>query len=170
MTVNYAFKTDRENVARAYGNSLGISTKQSVEITRMIRGMPVKKAKLMLEQVTRLERAVPMKRYNQDTAHKKGMAAGKYPVSAAKEILSIIKSAESNAKDKGLDTEYLIIYHISEHLASRPARYGRKKRSVMKRSHIQVVLLEKKPKAEKKAGEKPAEKKKEAKQEKKDKK
>jgi large subunit ribosomal protein L22 len=140
--VKYAFEV-KENMAKAYGQSLGISTKKSVEICRHIRNMKVVKAKKFLERVMKMEEAVPFKRYLHDIPHRTGMAAGKYPITAAEEILKIIKSAESNAQSKGLATPDLTIVHISAHLASRPYHYGRKKRSKMKRTHIQVVLEEK---------------------------
>jgi large subunit ribosomal protein L22 len=141
----YAFKAE-EGMAKAYGRGLGISTKKSVEICNAIRRKPVQKAKAFLERVLKMEDAVPMKRYNQDAAHRKGMAGGKYPLKATREILKIIESAESNAHAKGLSKE-LVIVHISAHLAQRPWHYGRQKRSKMKRTHIQVVLMEKKQKS-----------------------
>ena len=147
MDFNYAFKAE-EGMAKAFGRGLGISTKKSVEICKVLRGKSVQKAKEYLGRVLTMEDAVPMKRYNRDVPHRKGMAGGKYPLKAAKEILKIVESAESNAHSKGLSKE-LVIVHISAHLASRPWHYGRQKRSKMKRTHIQVVLMEKKQKAEK---------------------
>ena len=150
--MKYAFnnKDLKENMAKAYGASLPISTKKSFEIANNIRGRPVQKAKTFLENVIVKKQAVRMNRYNRDTAHKKEIAAGKYPIKAAKDILMVLKSAESNALNKGMNTKDLIITHISAHLASRPWHYGRQKRSKMKRSHIQIVVEEvKKAKQEK---------------------
>ena len=133
-----------DNMARAHGRNLSVSTKQSVEICNNIRHMPVQKAKTLLEKVITKEKSIKMTRYMKDTAHKKEIGAGKYPVKAAKEILSLLESAESNAQNKGLSTKDLVIKHISAHLASRPFHYGRKRRVKMKRTHIQIVLLESK--------------------------
>ena len=140
--VKYSLEEMKENMAKAYGQSLGISTKKSVEICRTIRNMNVSKAKSFLERVMKKEEAVPFKRYMHDTPHRTGMAAGKYPITAASGILKIIKSAESNAQSKGLGTSDLYIVHISAHLAARPYHYGRKKKSKMKRTNLQVVLEE----------------------------
>lgn len=133
-----------DNMARAHGRNLSISTKQSVEICNNIRNMSVQKAKTLLENVIDMKQPIRMTRYMKDTAHKKEIGAGKYPVKAAKEILALLKSAESNAQNKGLSTKDLVIKHMSAHLASRPFHYGRKRRVKMKRTHVQIVLLEKK--------------------------
>ncbi|MCX8147623.1 MAG: 50S ribosomal protein L22 [Candidatus Woesearchaeota archaeon] len=130
------------NIAKAYGRDLSISTKKSVEICRNIKGMKLEKAKKYLEDVINMKRAVAMKRYIRDTAHKKGMASGRYPVKTAKEILKIIESAEENAKNQGLETKNMVV-HILANKAARPWHFGRKRRQKMKRTHIQVVLQEK---------------------------
>ncbi len=140
--MKYAYKADEENIAKAYGRALDISTKKSVEICNVLRGKNLKKAKTYLEKVIKKEKAVPIKRYGRDTAHKPEIAGGKYPVNAAQAILDLLKSAESNAANRSLDTNNLVIEHISAHLASRPWHYGRKRRSRMKRTHVQVVLKE----------------------------
>jgi large subunit ribosomal protein L22 len=144
MRIRYSLKQINENMAKAYGRDLSISTKKSVEICRAVKGKKVEKAKTYLEKVVEKKQAVPMKRYNRDTAHKKEIAAGKYPIKAAEAILKIVKNAEANAQNKGLSTKDLIVYHISAHKAATPWRFGRQRRRKMKRSHIEVVLLEKK--------------------------
>jgi len=153
----------KENMAKAYGSNLPISTKKSVEIANNIRGWNVQKAKTYLENVINKKQAVKMNRYNRDTAHKKEIAAGKYPINAAKDILMVLKSAESNALNKGMNTKDLVITHISAHIASRPWHYGRKRRSKMKRSHIQIIVEEVKKAKPKKTEEKKVEDKKEKK-------
>ncbi len=157
MRIKYAFKTEEENSAKAYGRSLGISTKLSAAICNKIRSLHVEKAKSMLEKVIEKKEPVKMEKHNRDTAHKKGIGPGKFPVNAAKEILLLLKSVESNALNKGLSSKDLVIGHISAHKADRPWRYGRKRRVRMKRTHVQIQLVEKKaPKKEqKKQEEKP---------------
>ena len=73
----------REHIAVARGVSLPISTKQSIEISRSLRYKTTAYAKQFLEQVADLKRAVPFYRFTQDTGHKAGMAAGRYPQKAA---------------------------------------------------------------------------------------
>jgi large subunit ribosomal protein L22 len=142
MRFKYSFNNMKENMAKANGRDLGISTKKSVEICNNLRGKPLSKAKAMLERVIAKESAMPMTRFNRDTAHKPGIGPGKYPVRTAEGILSILKSAESNAQNKGLNTKELVVLHIAAHKAARPWHFGRKRRIKMKRTHIEVVLLE----------------------------
>tara|TARA_Y100000034_G_C6749931_1_gene333253 strand:- start:197 stop:721 length:525 start_codon:yes stop_codon:yes gene_type:complete len=129
--------------AKASGRDLGISTKQSVEICSFIRGKTTEKAKTLLKEVIEMKRAVPFKRYNQNTGHKPGMAAGRYPVNACVEILKIVNSVESNANDKSLSTP-LIIKDIKANKASNTWHYGRQRRRRMKRTHIDIIVAEKK--------------------------
>jgi len=142
MTLNYSTKTYGENMSRAQGRNLSISTKNSVEICRSLRNKNLQKGKKFLENVISMEEPVPYARYNQDTAHRRGMGPGRYPINAAKEILTILKSAESNAQSKGLNTSKMVIVHINAHKASVPWRYGRQRRRKAKRTHIEVVLSE----------------------------
>ena len=137
------YSVDLKMGAKAYGRDLSISTKQSFEICNNIKGKSVAYAKYLLEKNIAKELPVPMKRYKKDTAHKKAIAAGKYPVNAATNILTILKSAESNAQNQGLSSKNLFIAHISAHKASTPWHYGRQRRRKMKRTHIQIILQEK---------------------------
>ena len=138
---NYSTKMEGE-YAQAVGRDLSISTKHSVEVCRFIRGRNVQNAKKLLEEVIGMKRAVPYKRFNRDLGHKKGMAAGRFPVSTCKEILKILESAESNAQFKGFNTSRLRITHVNAQKASRPMHAGRHRGREMKRTHIEIVLKE----------------------------
>ena len=142
----YAVKIDDEKNAKALGLALPISTKQSILICDHIRGKSVEKAVKILEDVIAEKAAIPYKRFNRDTPHRKGMGPGRYPVKASKEILKMINSAVSNAQYKGMSVSNLYIKHICAHLASRPWHYGRKTRRKAKRTHIEVVLEEREAK------------------------
>lgn len=144
MKIKYSVQNLQGNYAKAYGRDLSISTKKSVEICNNIRGKPLKKAEQILEKTITKEIPIVMKRYIRDAAHKKGIATGKFPVKAATSILKILKNAESNAQNKGLSTKDMIVQHIVAHKASTPWRVGRQRRRKMKRTHIEIVLLEKK--------------------------
>ena len=154
MSLKYCYKTGNENTAKVYGRNLSISTKQSVEICNNIKNKNVQKAKILLEKVIKKQEPIRMTRYIKDTAHKKGIAAGRYPIKASTEILNLLKSAESNAQNKGFSTKDLIIKHISAHKASTPFHYGRKRRIKMKRTHVQIVVEEQKEVAKDKPKEK----------------
>lgn len=142
MKTNYSFKNTNDNMAKAYGRDLSISTKHSVEICNRLRGKQLDKAKSMLEKVIAMEQPIKMTRHVGDLGHKRGIGPGRYPVNAAKGILAILKSAESNALNKGLSTADLQIIHVAAHRAARPWHYGRQRRRKMKRTHIEIVLSE----------------------------
>jgi hypothetical protein len=108
---------------------------------------------------------VPFKKFNGDVGHRKGnMMSGRFPQKACKQILGVLSSAESNAKDKGLITESLFIAHICVHKAGKQMHYGRKGSRQMKRANVEIVLKENmdlKKEIEKVAKKKPVSKKQE---------
>ncbi|MBS3122735.1 50S ribosomal protein L22 [Candidatus Woesearchaeota archaeon] len=147
MGYKYAFNQyNQELMARAVGNSLPISVKESAEICTFIRHKPVERAKKMLNDVIDEKMAVPYRRFNMHVAHKTKIGPGRYPKSASTEILSVIKSAEANAQFKGLNPGNMVIRHICAHKASTPYHFGRHRGRKMKRTHIEVVLEETKKK------------------------
>lgn len=136
-------------VARAL--DIPVSTKHCIEICRSLRYKNTAYAKRFLEDVADLKRAVPFKKFYKDTGHKAGMAAGRFPQKAAKEILDLVKSVEANALVKGLNTSDLKITKIIANKASIPLTGGRR-RTATKRSHVEIEVKEgKKAKLEKKA-------------------
>ncbi|MBS3162690.1 50S ribosomal protein L22 [Candidatus Woesearchaeota archaeon] len=150
--------TETEHIATARGVNLGISTKFAMEIARFVRGKSLVKAKKELNGVLEQKIAVPFKRYNFDLGHKRGASGpGRYPIKATKEILLLIESAEANAENKGLDKELLVVQNVIANKGTTQVRAGRKRARHAKRTHVQVILIEK----EKKKEEKPKEQKKE---------
>jgi ribosomal protein L22 len=72
----YAFEGyAKESMAKARGISLGISSKQSMEVCSFIRGKKLAAAKRMLEDVIAMKRAVPFKRFNHNIGHRRGERA-----------------------------------------------------------------------------------------------
>ena len=97
---------DKENIAKVIGKDLPISTKFSVEICNFIRYKNTKKAKEMMQRVSDMKDAVPMKRFGKDLAHKPGkIAGGRYPLKASKYFLDLLNALEKNAENKGLNVE-----------------------------------------------------------------
>lgn len=142
-------------MASVYGKDLPISTKQSIEICNFLRGRDLQKSKEILEKVIILKLAVPYRRFNRDTGHKKRrVGAGRYPVKACKEILRLLESLEVNAQNKGLDTAALFISSIVPNKGAKVMRYGRK-RAVMKLTHIKITAEERVKKKEEKKEAKP---------------
>lgn len=161
MGYKYSLKNyNKENMARAMGVSLPISSKQSIEICNFIREKDVDFAKKFLDEVIKHKKAVPFKRFNGDVGHKKGMAAGRYPKKASMEFLSLLNQVEANAQFKGMNTSNLVIAHINSNKAAKTARYGRKRSRNAKRTNVEIVVLEEaaksKPDAKKKADKKEA--------------
>jgi len=140
------------NEAKAVGVAIPVSYKQSYEVAKYIRGKTVPQAKRMLEQAIDMKRPVPMTRFNRDTGHKHGMAAGRFAVNTCTYILRLLKSAESNAQFKGLSTANLVVKHIAAQRGPTSWRYGRHRRRQAKRAHVEIILSEVKtaPKTEKK--------------------
>lgn len=143
MGQNYSLKNyNKDNMARAFGRSLPISFKQSIEICNFIRNKKVDYAKNVLRRVIDHKQAIPFKRFNDNTGHKKNMMAGRYPEKASMEILSLLSSAESNAQFKGLNTSNLEIMHITANKASKAIHSGRKKSRLAKRTNLEIVVQE----------------------------
>ncbi len=153
-TYRYTSQT-KENEAKAVGVSIPVSYKQSYEVAKFIRGKNVQLAKKMLEDVIDMKRPVPMTRFNRDTGHKHGMAAGRFTINTCTFILKLLKSAESNAQFKGLSTANLIVRHIAAQKGPTSFRYGRHRRRQAKRAHVEIIVAEQKESSEKPARQKP---------------
>jgi large subunit ribosomal protein L22 len=104
--INYSVNGDPETTSKAMGSELHISPKKSREVCCKIKGMKASEARKFLEDVIAMKQAVPFKRHHEGTGHRKGpMAAGRYPISASKEILKVLKNAGSNAGTKVLNLQ-----------------------------------------------------------------
>lgn len=144
-----------EHKAIANGYDVPISTKQSVEVCNFIRGKTTTKAKSLLEQVIEHKLAVPYTRYFKEIPHRKGhMRTGRWPIQTCKAILSLVKTAEANADNKGLTTQNLVITHISAHKAGNAWHYGRKRGIKMKITHLKLEVEEQPEKKESKGAKK----------------
>lgn len=139
---------NKEHFAIVRALNVPISLKFSVEIGNYIKFKKVTKAKELLIQAMSQQRAIPFKRFNRDLGHKPGMASGRYPMNASKEILKLLESLEANAENKGLDSKNII---ISEFIASKGngmPHYGRNRGRKMKRCHLYIKAEEKETKKE----------------------
>ncbi len=126
--VKYSRESNPGTSSRAMGYELHISPKHSREICSKIKKMRTSAAKQYLEDVISLKKAVPFKRYNGGVGHRRGrMAAGRYPVRAASEILTVLINAENSAEDKGLEPDRMRIAHIA-------TKKGRTIRGIMPRA------------------------------------
>ena len=143
----YSIKVEGDKYAKAFGENLPISLKDSVNICREIKGMKLDDAKQYLEDVIKKKRAVKYFRYLDSVSHRKGIGPGRYPVKEAKYILKVLENAEANAEDKELDIDNTYIMHIAAHKGeilktNKPRAQGRSTEYRKDRIHIEVILEE----------------------------
>lgn len=155
MKKNYTITTAKEHSARAMATNLPISTKHSIEICNFMRHKPLEKAKKILNKVIEQKEPIPFKRFKHNVGHRKGnIAAGRYPLKASKHVLKLLNQVETNAQDKGLNPNNLVIKHIKADHGSTMWHRGRQSRQKMKRTNLEVITeevsKETKPKEEKK--------------------
>ena|SRR3990170_1085339 len=144
--IGYSFRHfEVGRMSRAYGRELPISPKKTRELCGALRGLKVDQAREYLERVMRLEQAVPFKRHNRWVAHKPGIGPGRYPVKPARHVLKVLKSAEENARDHGLEPEDMVVKVIAPHRGSirkgrMPRAHGRSTPWNQETVNLEVVL------------------------------
>ncbi|MCW4044426.1 MAG: 50S ribosomal protein L22 [Candidatus Bathyarchaeota archaeon] len=142
---------DPEKTAKASGRELRVSHKNTREVCRAIKGMPLAHAKEYLKNVINKTQPVPFTRYRKKAAHRHGIEnafAGRYPIKAAAKVLAVLKSAEANAENKGLDPDRLSILHAAAYPGMKIKRYtpraqGRASPKYDTLTHIEIILTEK---------------------------
>ncbi len=127
----------------AYGRALPISLKKAIEVSNFIRGNRLGAARKKLENVIEQREPVPYRRFAKGgTGHRKGIGPGRYPVSTCREMLKILKAAEANAQQNGLDASKLYVSSIVPKKAPTTWHYGRKRRRKMKLAHLELTVME----------------------------
>jgi len=118
------------------GRNLPISTKYAVAICNYIRGKNIDKVILMLEEVEKFKKPIPMKG---EIPHRKGkIMSGRYPIKAAREFIKVLKSLKANAIVNELELEKYVLF-CKANIASRP--YKRFGRARFKRTHVTLKLI-----------------------------
>ena len=146
--IKYSCESDPRTSSRAMGYELHISPKHSREICSTIKKMKTPKAKQFLENVIALKQAVPFKRYNGNVGHRRGkMAAGRYPVRAATEILKVLTNAEQGAEDKGLEPDRMRLAHTATKMGrtirgTMPRAMGRATAKNTETVTVEIILEE----------------------------
>jgi len=125
--MGYTQETDPETTSKAIGLEQSVSPKHCREVCKMLPGMKVEDAKMYLKGVIDLKTPVPYTRFKMYMSPKPKVGPGRYPKKAAKAILRVLESAQSNAEYKGLDAENMKVKVAS---ASR----GRIEKSYMPRA------------------------------------
>lgn len=121
----------------AAGKDLPISTKHAIAICRFIRNRKVDDAVSILQDVSNLKKAVPMKG---ELPHRKGMDSGRYPKNASNAFIRLLKNLKANASNLGVDASSLVI-HAKSNLASR-RRFSRRAK-FFKRTDVFIELKQK---------------------------
>jgi large subunit ribosomal protein L22 len=150
MQFKYAFQNyDRTRHVRASLREKTISHKHAREIAVKIKGMSIETARDYLQDVIRLKRAVPFRRYNNEVGHKSdtGVMAGRYPQKAATEFVKLIDNLESNAEYRGMDLDRLKIVNATVHKGRKIERFtpramGRASPKVDILTHVELVAQE----------------------------
>lgn len=145
--MGYSLDVDEETTAKAYGRELPISPKKAREVAKALQRKPVQDAILLLEDVIEKRRPIPYRRYKRGVAHRKGMDAGGYPVKVAQHLLRLLESAQENAEYKGLDTDIMVVHHISAYRgqptkAYRPRAHGRSTPWTKETTNVELILRE----------------------------
>ena len=145
--MKYSTDMDPEKTAKAYGYELHCSPKDSRNICYAICGMNLDHAKIYLEEIVDMKRALPAIFHKQKVAHRKGIGPGSYPQKAARYMLKILKNAENNAEYKGFDIENLKIIHASAYRGRvirgfMPRAQGRATDWNKKTTNIEIIVEE----------------------------
>lgn len=141
---------DPDKTVKCSGRELRISPKAAAEVCRAIKGMKLDEAKRFLEEVIKMKRPVPFKRYKKEVPHRRmdeKWYAGRYPVKAAKKILKLLEELEANAEYKGMDVENLIIIHAASQRGRKikkyiPRAFGRATPYFETLTHVELVGYE----------------------------
>ncbi|WP_440060058.1 50S ribosomal protein L22 [Thermogladius sp. 4427co] len=144
---------DESKIAKAVRYDIPVSIKYMREVTAVLRGMKLKKAIELLENVIKLKEPIPFRRYHGKVSHKRGLAdkygwpAGRYPVKAARYLLELLRNVEANAENKGLDADRLVIIHIAAHKGVTLKRYmprafGRATPKFRRMTNVEVIVKE----------------------------
>ena len=141
---------DPDKTAKASGRHMRCSPKHCREICNTIRGMMLDKAITLLEQVIEEKTWIPYRRHNKKRGHHPGMKkwpSGGHPVKASEQILALLRNAEANADNKGLDIDRLRIIHATTHRGRTYKRFierafGRSTPYFENTSHVEIVLEE----------------------------
>ncbi len=145
--MGYSQKSDPETTSRAYGREIGVSPKHCREVCKMLKGKKVEDAKKYLKGVIDLETAVPYTRFKMFLSPKPKVGPARYPKKAAKAILRVLESAQSNAEYKGLDADSMRVMVAAAHRGRIEKAYmqraqGRSTAWNEQTTNIEIVLEE----------------------------
>eukprot|EP01063_Lacrimia_lanifica_P001384 TRINITY_DN106_c0_g1_i1.p2 TRINITY_DN106_c0_g1~~TRINITY_DN106_c0_g1_i1.p2 ORF type:complete len:190 (+),score=92.99 TRINITY_DN106_c0_g1_i1:61-630(+) len=142
---------DDANAAKAKGSDLRVHFKNTWQVARAVRGMPLKAAQTYLEQVMDHKRCIPYIRFSHAAgrtpqAKEFGLTQGRWPRKSVELIQGLLKNVESNAENKGLtDVNELKISHAVVQRAQKIRRrtyraHGRVGAYMASPCHVEVIV------------------------------
>ncbi|KAF1986323.1 ribosomal protein L17 [Aulographum hederae CBS 113979] len=147
-----ASEIENAKSARARASYMRVSFKNTRETAQAINGWKLPRAIQYLENVREHKEAIPMRRYAGSTGRTAqgkafGVSKARWPVKSAKHLLDLLRNAEANADQKGLDTSNLIVKHIQVNQAPKQRRrtyraHGRINPYMSNPCHIEMILTE----------------------------
>ena len=126
------------------------SPKHCREVCNAIRGMMLDKAIELLDDVIEEKAWIPYRRHKKKRGHHSGMkkwGPGGHPVKASQHIIKLLKNAEGNADNKGLDIDRLKVVHAAAqrgrtYKAFIERAFGKSSPYFENTSHVEIVLEE----------------------------
>jgi len=141
-----------KKIARAIANNAPVSERYSTEIAREIKGKRLDKAMKFLQDIVEHKRHLPLKRFNKEVPHRKGMAAsgtktGRYPERCCTKWIGLLEQAKANADYKSLASDNLVIIHAFAskgvgRTSHQPQGKTSGKARVKKAAHLEVIVKE----------------------------
>ena len=140
---------DPDKTSVSSGRNMRCSPKHCREICNAIRGLMLDKAIELLENVIEEKAWIPYRRHKRKRGHHAGVkwGAGGHHVKASQHILKVLRNAEANADNKGLDIDRLRVIHAATSRGRTYKKYierafGRSTPYFENTSHVEVVLEE----------------------------
>ena len=145
--MGYSMDSDPEKTSKALGIEIGVSPKHCREVCKMLKGMKVEAAKKYLKEVVDIKTPVTYTRFKMCVRHKHKIGPGRYPKNAAKAILKVLESAQSNAEYKGLEADNMRVKIAAAHRGRiqksfMPRAQGRSSPWNDQTTNIEVILEE----------------------------
>jgi len=145
--MGYSQNTDPETTSKALGVEISVSPKHCREVCKMLVGKKVEDAKKYLQGVIDLKTPVPYTRFKMFLNPKPKVGPGRYPKKAAKAILRVIESAQSNAEYKGLEADNMRVKVAAAHRGRieksyMPRAQGRSTPWNEQTTNIEIILEE----------------------------
>jgi len=145
--MGYSMDSDPEKTSKALGIEIGVSPKHCQEVCKMLKDMKVDDAKKYLKEVVDIKTPVPYTRFKMCVRHKHKIGPGRYPKNAAKAILKVLESAQSNAEYKGLEADNMRVKIAAAHRGRiqksfMPRAQGRSTPWNDQTTNIEVILEE----------------------------